>query len=235
MGIKIDITPNHLKTLQALLNQYLPNTLVWAFGSRVKFTAKPNSDLDLVAFISKAQELKFSLLKDALEESNIPFSIDLHRWDELPETFHKNIESDFVEIQNDVKPELPSEWKTYKLGDIAELRKEQISSNGVEQPYIGLEHIDQQSLRLNGIGSSDSVVSSKFKFYKGDILYGRLRPYFRKVFNPKFEGVCSTEIFVVKNKKNIDKNFLYYLIATEEFTNVANSGKIGRASWRERV
>jgi len=130
-----------------------------------------------------------------------------------------------------------SEWKTYKLGDIAELRKEQIVSNGVEQPYIGLEHIEQQSLRLNGVGSSDNVVSNKFKFHNGDTLYGRLRPYFRKVYNPKFEGVCSTEIFVIKNKKNVDKDFLYYLVATEEFTNIANSGSSGthmpRADWKQ--
>ncbi|MDD3050401.1 MAG: DUF559 domain-containing protein, partial [Candidatus Cloacimonetes bacterium] len=132
-----------------------------------------------------------------------------------------------------------NDWKKYKLGEIAELRKEQVASNGVEQPYIGLEHIEQQSLRLNGIGSSDSVVSNKFKFYEGDILYGRLRPYFRKVYNPKFEGVCSTEIFVIKNKKNVDKDFLFYLVATEEFTNISNSGSSGthmpRADWRQLV
>lgn len=132
-----------------------------------------------------------------------------------------------------------SEWKTYKLGDLAELRKEQVVSNGIEQPYIGLEHIEQQSLRLNGIGSSNDVISNKFKFYAGDVLYGRLRPYFRKVFNPKFDGVCSTEIFVLKNKKIIDKSFLYYLVASEEFTNIANSGSSGthmpRADWRQLV
>ena len=130
-----------------------------------------------------------------------------------------------------------SDWKTYKLGEIAEIRKEQIVSNGIEQPYIGLEHIEQQSLRLNGVGSSDNVVSNKFKFYNGDVLYGRLRPYFRKVYKPNFDGVCSTEIFVIKPKKDIDKGFLFYLVATEEFTNIANSGSSGthmpRADWKQ--
>lgn len=132
-----------------------------------------------------------------------------------------------------------NEWKTYKFGDLADLRKEQVNSNGAEQLYIGLEHIEQQTLRLNGIGSSNDVISNKFKFYAGDVLYGRLRPYFRKVFNPKFDGVCSTEIFVLKNKKIIDKSFLYYLVASEEFTNIANSGSSGthmpRADWRQLV
>jgi type I restriction enzyme S subunit len=130
-----------------------------------------------------------------------------------------------------------SNWKTYKLGDFAELRKEQIIPNGIEQPYIGLEHIEQQSLRLNGVGSSNDVISNKYKFYNGDILYGKLRPYFRKVYQPKFDGVCSTDIYVVKNKKGFDKTFLYYLVATEEFTSLANSGSSGtrmpRADWKQ--
>ena len=130
-----------------------------------------------------------------------------------------------------------SEWKTYRLGEIAELRKEQIIPNGTEQPYIGLDHIEQQSLRLNGVGSSNNVISNKFKFYSGDILYGKLRPYFRKVYQPKFDGVCSTDIYVIKNKRPVEQNYLYYLIATEEFTNIANSGSSGtrmpRADWKQ--
>jgi type I restriction enzyme S subunit len=130
-----------------------------------------------------------------------------------------------------------SEWKKYKFSDFAELRKEQVAPNGAEQPYIGLEHIEQQSLRLNGVGSSNEVISNKFKFYSGDVLYGKLRPYFRKVFNPKFEGVCSTDIFVIKNKELVDQTFLFYLVATEEFTGIANSGSSGtrmpRAEWSQ--
>lgn len=130
-------------------------------------------------------------------------------------------------------------WKTYKFGDIAELRKEQVAPNGKQQPYIGLEHIEQQTLRLAGIGSSTDVLSNKFKFYSGDILYGKLRPYFRKVYHPKFEGVCSTDIYVIKNKANINKSFLYYLVATEDFTRIAYSGSTGthmpRADWNQLV
>lgn len=121
MGIKIDIAAKYLKIIQVLLRQYLPHTVVWAFGSRVKFTAKPNSDLDLVAFIADEQAMKFSLLKDALQESDIPFRIDLHNWNELPPSFHKNIKSNYVVMQSDEKPVPPEGWKTYKLGDIVQI------------------------------------------------------------------------------------------------------------------
>lgn len=46
----IDLTSAQHKAVRSLLNTYLPNTLVWAYGSRVKLTARPSSDLDLVAF-----------------------------------------------------------------------------------------------------------------------------------------------------------------------------------------
>lgn len=94
---------------------------------------------------------------------------------------------------------MKSTWKKYKLREIASLRKEQFIPHGDDLPYVGLEHIEQKSLRLNGIGSAKEVISNKYKFFNGDILYGKLRPYFRKVYQPKFEGVCSTDIFVIKN------------------------------------
>jgi len=103
MGLEIDVSPQDLQTLQAFLEQYLPHMRVWAFGSRVKFTANPASDLDLAAFISPKQESQFSLLKDALDESTIPFRVDLHNWHELPEIFHETIRSNYVEIQRDKK------------------------------------------------------------------------------------------------------------------------------------
>ncbi|MCX7998203.1 MAG: restriction endonuclease subunit S [Leptospiraceae bacterium] len=133
------------------------------------------------------------------------------------------------------KKKVPKGWKTYKLGEIAEIRKETVSPNEIDQPYIGLEHIEQQTLRLIGIGNSKDVISKKFKFYRGDILYGKLRPYFRKVYMPEFDGVCSTDIYVIKGKGEIEQKFLYYLISTEDFTKFASSGSSGtrmpRADW----
>lgn len=51
----IDLTSNQRAEVLALLNRYIPDTEVWAYGSRVKFTAKPHSDLDLVVFTSPEQ------------------------------------------------------------------------------------------------------------------------------------------------------------------------------------
>ncbi|NHB69346.1 restriction endonuclease subunit S [Perlabentimonas gracilis] len=130
-----------------------------------------------------------------------------------------------------------SHWKEYKLGEIAELRKEGFMPNSdMVFPYIGLEHIEPESLSLNGIGQSSDVTSQKFKFYPNDVLYGKLRPYFKKVYSPNFEGVCSTDIYVVKAKNGVNSKYLFYLFATDEFTQLANSGSTGtrmpRADWK---
>ncbi|WP_297448095.1 nucleotidyltransferase domain-containing protein [Ferrovum sp.] len=60
------------------MSRFLPGIAVWAYGSRVKWTARPNSDLDLVVFSSSAQRPLVSELKEALDESNLLFIVDLH-------------------------------------------------------------------------------------------------------------------------------------------------------------
>ncbi len=101
--------------------------------------------------------------------------------------------------------------------------------------YIGLEHIEQGTLHLNGYGSANDVSSTKSKFSKGDILFGKLRPYFRKVVRAPFDGVCSTDIWVVRSTNGIDQGFLYYWMASQEFVDFSMQGsegtKMPRAKW----
>lgn len=124
-----------------------------------------------------------------------------------------------------------------KIADIAEEIRVMYEPTKTERiPYVGLEHIEQQTLRLSSVGSSSEVQSTKKKFESGDILFGTLRPYFRKVVRPKFSGVCSTDISVIKAKSNTDQAFLHYLIASQEFISLANNSSNGtrmpRASWK---
>ena len=99
MTAAIDITAGQRKTLLALLRRYIPGVAVWAYGSRVKWTARPNSDLDLVAFTTPEQQPLVSELKEALAESDLPFLVDLHVWDDVPERFHEIIRKEYVVLQ----------------------------------------------------------------------------------------------------------------------------------------
>jgi len=90
----VDITPQQREIILALLGSHLPNTKVWVYGSRVKGYARPSSDLDMVVFASPEQSTNVFLLKEALDESDLPFRVDLFVWDEVPEQFRKNIEAE---------------------------------------------------------------------------------------------------------------------------------------------
>ena len=124
-----------------------------------------------------------------------------------------------------------------RFGDAAELRRENINPQSVLEdfPYVGLEHIGQENLHLTGLGSSGDVTSTKQKFFTGDVLFGKLRPYFRKVVMADFSGVCSTDIWVVRPRSGINERFLFYWMASWDFVNFVSSASEGtrmpRAKW----
>ena len=91
MTCTIHISSAQRKTLSALFEQYLPGVLVWAFGSRVKGNFRADSDLDLVVFSKPAQSASVSELREALDESSLPFSVDVLVWDEIGQDFRDHI------------------------------------------------------------------------------------------------------------------------------------------------
>jgi len=129
---------------------------------------------------------------------------------------------------------IPKGWKKVKLGEVACLSKKNWKVGDEELPYVGLEHIEENKLRLNSFGDSKEISSNKYVFTEEEFLFGKLRPYFRKLYKPKFKGICSTDIWVVK-PKNVDKDFLFYLFANNEFVDLATQGASGtrmpRADW----
>ena len=130
----------------------------------------------------------------------------------------------------------PSGWKLTRMEDVCELRKEAINpAECSNMHYVGLEHIDTGNPKLKRNGNSSEVNSSKSRFYPGDILYGKLRPYLDKSVLVDFEGLCSTDILVLKSKKSIAPQFLVNLIHTNQFLSYAISTSNGvnhpRTSW----
>jgi len=101
--------------------------------------------------------------------------------------------------------------------------------------YIGLEHIAADSLQLTGVGSANEVTSTKTHFDAGDVPFGKLRPYFRKVVQPRFEGVCSTDIWVLRSRETVSQDYLFYLMASPEVvaqTIASSKGtRMPRADW----
>ena len=246
----IDLNPRHLKTVQHILAEYVPGCEVRAFGSRVKWTAKDYSDLDLVVIGSRRFNLReMHRLTEAFEESNLPIRVDVLDWQSISEGFRQVILERYEVIQK-AQPvnhnensegingnrNTKREWQVKTFDDCATLIRESVSpSNLGNTPYIGLEHIGENTLSLVGQGIASDVTSTKSRFRKGDILFGKLRCYFRKVVRASFEGVCSTDIWVTRAKEGVNQDFLYYCMASQSFVDFADSGSEGtrmpRAQW----
>ena len=98
MGVDaaIDITTEERQTVLGLLQRHLPGTAAWVYGSRVKWTSRRQSDLDLVVFATPEQRPHVGDLREAFEESNLSFRVDLFVWDDVPESFRARITANHV-------------------------------------------------------------------------------------------------------------------------------------------
>ncbi len=134
---------------------------------------------------------------------------------------------------------IPKDWKVAGLSDFAKQRKEvaKLSSIDAETRYVGLEHLPRKSLFFRTWSTADQVQSSKSFFERNDILFGKLRPYFHKVVVSPIDGVCSTDIVVIKSLDERVDPFTASLVNQSEFiafvTNRSSGTRMPRTSWQE--
>lgn len=95
----LDMSDEHFREVMKLLALHLPGIEVWAYGSRAQFKARPQSDLDLVVFAAKDQRDSVYSLREAFEESSLPFRVDVFVRDDIPENFRKNITEKYIVLQ----------------------------------------------------------------------------------------------------------------------------------------
>lgn len=131
--------------------------------------------------------------------------------------------------------QLPATWTIKRLKYVAnrsEIKVETDEDNPL--PYIGLEHVESWTGRLLPLDEEliPTGVSNYFK--SGDTLFGKLRPYLAKACNVDFEGLCSSELLVLRGK-NYEPRFLLYQLLRQDFINLVDSSTYGskmpRASW----
>ncbi len=123
MGIdpSIDITPEQRKTILALLGTHLPNTAAWVYGSRANWTSRPSSDIDLVVFATPQQLGQVRNLREAFEESSLPFRVDLFVWNEVPESFRDSIKENHVVLAANSPVRRKANWRETVIGEIADV------------------------------------------------------------------------------------------------------------------
>lgn len=129
------------------------------------------------------------------------------------------------------------DWQEKTLDELCSLRREFVepSASGVNK-YVGLEHIESGIPRIRRWGTDEGLRSPKSRFYKGDVLYGKLRPYLDKAALAEWDGVCSTDILTLEpDQDSVDSAYLSFLLHISEFLAHAVATTSGvnhpRTSW----
>jgi len=135
---------------------------------------------------------------------------------------------------------VPEGWRGSKLSDVCIDLRETASPNILEPgtPYIELEHIPRRSISLTKWGSAEQVTSTKLRFYAGEILFGKIRPYFHKVGVTFVDGVASSDTIVIRPAEERLTGLVLMTVSSDPF--VANTSqtmregsKMPRADWKQ--
>ena len=120
-----------------------------------------------------------------------------------------------------------------RLKDIVTVRN--IKTDRTDLPYIALENIVSWEGRF--IPSEIQTEGTNARYFAGDVLFGKLRPYLAKAYIPDHEGICSTEFLVMKPKKELNNKFLEYYLLSPDFIgyirNQVAGVKMPRTNWAE--
>lgn len=112
-------------------------------------------------------------------------------------------------------------WQISKLGTLCSVRRDSGIHNDMN--YIGLEHISSGTGCLISVSDTSDVIGTTNLFREGDVLYGKLRPYLKKVVVADFEGCCSTEILPIRCGDSILPHFLKYWFLEDGITDKINA------------
>lgn len=134
-------------------------------------------------------------------------------------------------------PGFQEEWEVKRLGEVSSIRNQKVMPSNVdpETLCVELEHIGQGDGRLVAHSTARNSTSSKYRFYPGDVLFGRLRSYLRKYWLADRAGICTTEIWpLMVDHGQVDSSFLLAVVQSNRFIEAAGISygtHMPRADW----
>ena len=133
---------------------------------------------------------------------------------------------------------LPEGWERKPLVDIAPDLRDAANPADLEPgtPYIGLEHMPRRSITLLEWGTAEQVTSAKLRYKAGDILFGKIRPYFHKVGFALTDGVSSSDSIILRPVAEELHAFVLLTVSSDWFVAVVSKtakegSKMPRADW----
>lgn len=134
---------------------------------------------------------------------------------------------------------VPEGWERKTLGDLCTDIREMVLPQNLEPntPYIGLEHMPRRSISLGEWGTAEDVTSSKHLYKEGDILFGKIRPYFHKVGIAFTDGVASSDAIVIRPNSDDLRALILMTVSSDTFVAEASQtmregSKMPRADWK---
>ena len=133
---------------------------------------------------------------------------------------------------------VPEGWEVKDMGSISKEIRNQIDPNEIsgDTPYVGLEHIPRMTIILHDWGTANEISSSKLSFNIGDILFGKIRPYFHKVVYAPICGIASSDTIILHPENPIYRNLVLFNASSKNFVDYATmtsqGAKMPRADWK---
>jgi len=133
---------------------------------------------------------------------------------------------------------IPEGWTRVPLGELAVEVRDSVQPGDLsaDTPYFGLEHLPRRSIALHEWGNFGDVASTKLRAKPGDILFGKIRPYFHKVGVCPVPAVCSSDTIILRPLNDAHFALCVFAASSDEFvaqaSATANGAKMPRADWR---
>jgi type I restriction enzyme S subunit len=135
---------------------------------------------------------------------------------------------------------VPEGWHPKVLGDLCEEVRDSVSPDTLEPetPYIGLEHMPRRSISLCEWETAQTVTSTKHRFREGEILFGKIRPYFHKAGVAFVDGVASSDAIVIRPVEPRVRGLVLMTVSSDPFVAVTaqtmrEGSKMPRADWKQ--
>ena len=133
---------------------------------------------------------------------------------------------------------LPNGWAFDRLKDVVALRNDKSDEASTEEDYLELEDLESGTGQILNRRNTLEVQSAVKLFKKGDVLFGKLRPYLEKYYEAEFDGKCTGEILAFEPER-IASRFLFYCFGSRWFIERCNAlaygAKMPRVSWPKQL
>ena len=145
---------------------------------------------------------------------------------------YEKVDSEIKDITDDLPFEIPDNWAWIRLGYVVDFsQNDTVAANQINPLswVLDLEDIEKDSGKLFQKKTMDQTQSKsdKHRFYKGNVLYSKLRPYLNKVIVADDDGYCTTEILTFDFGQCIDAQYAQIFLMSPHFVDYAMAGSYG--------